>query len=322
VVLFAPDGQVVYSNPAARSLLGRRFDAATELTPGVLRDAVDEVRGALTGEGAGVEREFETAEAVVEASVVPAGPPGSVLVVARDVTRARRVERLRHDFVSNASHELKTPVASILALAQTLTRAAADDPEAVHRFIGKLESEAERLSRIVRDLLELSRLEGQPKEVGLVRLDQVVRTETERLRGRAEGAGLRLVLDPLPEVSVEGTDSDLALMVHNLLDNAMRYTPAGGMVGISLGVQAGSAILTVEDTGIGIPSRDLDRVFERFYRVDPARSRETGGTGLGLSIVRNVIDAHGGHVSVRSVLGAGSTFTVRLPGARVSSTAN
>jgi two-component system sensor histidine kinase SenX3 len=258
-------------------------------------------------------RQFETADAVVEAVAVPADQAGTIVVVLRDVTQARGVERLRRDFVANASHELKTPVASILALSETLRQAAADDPEAVARFLSLLEREAARLAHLVGDLLELSRLEGGTPEAEEVRLDRVVTAEAERLRPRAEGAGLRLTVDAAAPVVVWGAEADLELLVHNLLDNAVRYTPEGGEVRVTVGQADGSAELVVDDTGIGIPSKDLDRIFERFYRVDAARSRETGGTGLGLSIVRHVAEAHGGAIGVRSVLGAGSTFVVRLP---------
>jgi two-component system, OmpR family, sensor histidine kinase SenX3 len=316
VVLFAPDGAVAYANDAAREILGRRFGSAQEVTPAVLRDAVLEAHNHAKIAGEPIIRQFETARAVVEASVVPSHPAGTVVVVARDVTAARRVERLRRDFVANASHELKTPVASILAIAETLRHAVAEDTDAAERFLARLESEANRLSRLVRDLLELSRLEGEFHEPAAVRLDDVVRTETERLRPRAESAGLSLVVERLEPLEVEGSDADLALLVHNLVDNAIRYTEEGGRIRVALAFDAGMAEIGVDDTGIGIPSRDLDRVFERFYRVDPARSRETGGTGLGLSIVRHVAGSHGGEVRVESVLGAGSTFSVRLPARR------
>jgi two-component system sensor histidine kinase SenX3 len=318
VVLFAPDGRVAYANDAAREILGRRFGSAQEVTPAALRDAVLVARDAVPATGSTLEpiiRQFETARAVVEASVVPSQPAGTVVVVARDVTAARRVERLRRDFVANASHELKTPVASILAIAETLRHAVAEDPDAAERFLARLESEANRLSRLVRDLLELSRLEGELHEPAPVRLDHVVRTETERLRPRAEAAGLSLVVEHLEPLETLGSGADLALLVHNLVDNAIRYTEEGGRIRVSLTAAGETAEIAVDDTGIGIPSRDLDRVFERFYRVDPARSRETGGTGLGLAIVRHVAGSHGGEVRVESVLGAGSTFTVMLPAA-------
>ncbi len=308
VVLFTSDGRVAHANPAVKELLGRRFETITELVPYALRSAVQE---AMTSQQQ-VGRELSVADRVVQAVAMPSSPPGSVVLLVRDVTQPRRIEQLRRDFVANASHELKTPVSSMLALSETLA-AAANDPAALNNFLGRLQQEATRLASLVQDLLALSRLEGGPLEHQPVRLDLVVAGEADRLRSRIGELGLRLVLEPLQEVVVSGAESDLGLMVHNLLDNAIRYTPAGGEVRVTVSSNGAHAVLRIEDTGIGIPSRDLDRVFERFYRVDEARSRETGGTGLGLSIVRHVAESHGGTAGVRSVLGAGSTFTVELP---------
>ncbi|MDP9341383.1 MAG: ATP-binding protein [Actinomycetota bacterium] len=309
IVLFAPDGLVVYANPAARSLLGRRFDTLDELTPASLREAAQRA----ASDGSPAEAELETGGLLIQATAVPTGGEGGVVLVARDVTAARLVERVRRDFVANASHELKTPVASILALAETMQDAAAEDPAAMERFAARVEHEARRLSRLVTDLLDLSRLEGGLPDRSPVDLARVVAEEAERLRPRTDGANLRLVVDTEPGVRILGSDSDLGLLVHNLLDNAIQYSPEGGEVRVMVRARDGRAELRVTDTGIGIASRDLDRVFERFYRVDPARSRATGGTGLGLSIVRHVAESHGGTVDVRSVLGAGSTFIVRFP---------
>ncbi len=319
IVLFAPDGRVAYANPAARALLGRRFASAGEVTPESLRAAVSRAGTLPAGQAPAlpVQAEFETGGRIIEASAIRAGG-GAVVVVARDRTAERQVERVRRDFVANASHELKTPVASIQALAETLHHAAADDPAAQERFLQRLEQEAVRLTRLVGDLLDLSRLEGGLGEPGAVDLTRVLTEEAERLRPRAEGAGLRLVVDAPAPVGVLGSESDLGLMIHNLLDNAIRYSPDGGEVRAALAGRDADAELRITDTGLGIPARDLDRVFERFYRVDPARSRSTGGTGLGLAIVRHVAESHGGVVEVRSVLGAGSTFVVRIPLAETS----
>jgi two-component system sensor histidine kinase SenX3 len=289
--------------------------------PQALRDAVlaaADTTGVDARHREPIVRQFETAGGVVEATVVPSTPQGSVVLVARDVTAARAVDRLRRDFVANASHELKTPVSSILAIAETL-REAGEDADATERFLALLEQEAYRLSRLVRDLLELSRLEGDRSELSPMSLDRVVLAEAERLRRRAELAGLTFVIDRVDPAEVIGSEGDLALVVHNLVDNAIRYTPEGGRVRVSLTVADGDASIVVADTGIGIPSSSLDRVFERFYRVDAGRSRETGGTGLGLSIVRHVAESHGGEVRVESVLGAGSTFVVGVPLASASS---
>jgi two-component system sensor histidine kinase SenX3 len=243
------------------------------------------------------------------------GDEGSVLLVVRDITEARRLEAVRRDFVANASHELKTPAASIQAAAETIGTAAVDDPAVIPRFAAQLEREAVRLSRIVSDLLDLSRLETGSALDDAVALDEIVRDEVERFEGPAAEVGVALAVESASIPRVHGSARDLALMVRNLVDNAIRYTRPGGRVDVRLTPEVGDIVLTVTDTGIGIPGRELSRVFERFYRVDRARSRETGGTGLGLSIVRHVAENHGGSVGVRSELGVGSTFEVRLPAA-------
>jgi two-component system phosphate regulon sensor histidine kinase PhoR len=173
--------------------------------------------------------------------------------------------------------------------------------------------EADRLSSLVSDLLDLSRLEGDAGPLEPARLDRLVLERCRKLRAAAEAAGIRLTLRADSPIDVLGRATDLAQMVDNLLGNAIRYTPAGGSVDVLLVRDAAGAVLAVADTGIGIPPDDLGRVFERFYRVDVARDRETGGTGLGLAIVRHVAETHGGDVSVDSTLGEGSTFVVRLP---------
>jgi signal transduction histidine kinase len=227
------------------------------------------------------------------------------------------MDAVRRDFVANASHELKTPAASIRALAETLVEAAESDPAAVPRFATQLELEAIRLSRVVSDLLDLSRLEVGTEETGRVAFAELVSDEAERFRGGAEEASITLTVAADSSLRVPGSDRDLRLLIRNLVENAIQYTRPGGTVDISVRSEADDAVLTVRDTGVGIPSRDQGRIFERFYRVDRARSRETGGTGLGLSIVKHVVENHGGSVSVQSTLGEGSTFTVRLPiGAR------
>ena len=190
-----------------------------------------------------------------------------------------------------------------------------EDPDAVPRFAEQLEREAVRLSRIVADLLDLSRLESGSELQDHVHLDALVREETSRLEGAATNAGLTVDVDAASVPAVRGSTRDLSLLVRNLLDNAIRYTKDAGSVVASVSADDEAVVLRVSDTGTGIPSKELGRVFERFYRVDRARSRETGGTGLGLAIVRHVAENHGGTVTVESELGRGSTFEVRLPSA-------
>ncbi|MEX2587848.1 MAG: ATP-binding protein [Actinomycetota bacterium] len=237
---------------------------------------------------------------------------GRTLAVIQDETARKRVESIRRDFVANASHELKTPVSAIMVTAETVQQALSEDPEGARKFAANLVREAARLSALVQDLLNLARLEkgeGQTTQVDLVSL---VSAEVDQLRERVQAKGLDLELNLDESAPAVGTAEDLSLMVRNLLDNAISYTATGS---ITVGCRrVGEAYeISVADTGVGIPSSDLERIFERFYRVDKARSRDTGGTGLGLSIVRHVAESLGGQVEVSSELGRGSTFTVRLP---------
>jgi signal transduction histidine kinase len=313
VVLLGPDGRTVFVNDAAERLLAGHPMSIETILPLGLRDAVHRAVEGRTPTVAEVET--GSPSRWLRGAATPVGDDRSVLLVVSDVTEARRLETVRRDFVANASHELKTPAASIQAAAETIGTAALDDPEVVPRFAAQLEREAVRLSRIVSDLLDLSRLETGSALDEEVALDTVVRDEAERFEGQAAEAGVELGVESATVPRVRGSARDLALMVRNLVDNAIRYTRPGGRVDVRLAPEDGQVVLTVTDTGIGIPGRELSRVFERFYRVDRARSRETGGTGLGLSIVRHVAENHGGTVGVRSELGRGSTFEVRLPAA-------
>jgi signal transduction histidine kinase len=314
VVLVGPTGRVRLSNPAADRLLGTRHRTMPGLLPMAFQEAATK---AAAGEAAvGVEVEIGSPSRWARATAIAVGGDGSVLLVLRDVTEAKRLESVRRDFVANASHELKTPAASIQAAGETIRSAARDDPSVIPRFAEQLEREAFRLSRIVSDLLDLSRLETGAELDEEVGLDQVVREERDRYEEAAREGGLTLSIGLGPVAPVRGSARDLSLLVRNLVDNAIRYTKPGGRVDVTLSGQGDEVVLSVADTGVGIPTRELPRIFERFYRVDRARSRETGGTGLGLSIVKHVIENHGGTVSVTSELGRGTCFEVRLPSAR------
>jgi len=309
VLLLDADGSILYQNDRSTELLGAQVAGTGALTPPHVRDVV----ARETGEhGAPVDVPWGPPGRSLRATST-ALPEGRVLLVLRDVTDARRMDAVRRDFVANASHELKTPAASIRALAETLVEAAESDLVAVPRFAMQLELEAVRLSRVVSDLLDLSRLEVGTEETGRVAFADLVSDEVERFRGRAEEGSITLTVAVDGSLRVPGSDRDLRLLIRNLVENAIQYTRPGGTVDISVRCEADDAVLTVRDNGVGIPSRDQGRIFERFYRVDRARSRETGGTGLGLSIVKHVVENHGGSVSVESTLGEGSTFTVRLP---------
>ncbi|MDP9242660.1 MAG: ATP-binding protein, partial [Actinomycetota bacterium] len=316
ILLVAPGGRITFANSASERHLGNVPGSASALTPVALRSAVARARD--DGSPVSIDAEVGTPARALRGVATAVAADGSVLVVVRDVTEAKRLDSIRRDFVTNASHELKTPAAAIQAVAETIRGAARDDPGVIPRFAEQLENEAIRLSRIVSDLLDLSRLESGSELVQVVRLDDIAREETARLEPAASEAGLTLSVDLHPAEGVRGSAGDLSLMVRNLVDNAIRWTRPGGTIRVSVGSSDGETRLEVSDTGIGIPSRDLPRIFERFYRVDRARSRDTGGTGLGLSIVRHVAENHGGHVSVESELGRGTSFEVRLPAANVA----
>ena len=243
------------------------------------------------------------------------GGGGLVLLLVEDQTERRRVEDVRRDFVANTSHELKTPVGALALLAETVEDAA-DDPEAVRRFAGRMRQEASRLTNLVQDMITLSRIQAAepiPDPVP-VALDAVVAEALDRCRMKASARGIELVAVGEHGLSVLGDEDLLVTALRNLLENAVAYSPDKTRVDVSTRHAADDAVeISVADQGIGIPERDLERIFERFYRVDPARSRATGGTGLGLAIVKHVTAAHGGKVTVVSSEGAGSTFTLRLP---------
>ncbi|TCL84777.1 two-component system sensor histidine kinase SenX3 [Rathayibacter sp. PhB179] len=237
-----------------------------------------------------------------------------VLVLAEDHTEARRLEAVRRDFVANISHELKTPIGAVGLLAEALD-SAADDPKQVRRFAHRLTQESHRLAKITREIIELSRLQSADVagSAEVVRVDDIVVAALETTHVMAESHDVTLVKGGMKKAYVAGQEKMLVSALHNLLANAIQYSPPGSRVGIGVRSTGGVVEIAVTDQGIGIPEEDLDRVFERFYRVDQARSRHTGGTGLGLSIVKHAVQNHGGDVRVWSKPGRGSTFTIRLP---------
>jgi len=244
-------------------------------------------------------------------------PLGAVAIL-HDVTELRRLEAVRREFVANASHELQTPITAIKAVAEALLGGAKDDPAAAERFLRDLGSQAERLGALVRDLLDLAAIEAGPLplEIGDVSVAEVARgvaAQLESLSGQRRSA---VGLDVPEDLLVRADRAALGRILANLLDNALKYTEPGGRAGVRATRRDDTIAITVWDTGIGIPSRDLPRVFERFYRVDKARSRELGGTGLGLSIVKHLTEALGGEVTAHSQLGKGSEFSVTLPAAK------
>ena len=329
VLLLDGAGRLLVANPPARAWFGlpedlrpgrpaHRVLGASQIPELVERAA--EAGAPVTGNLTLVFPEYRTL-ALRAFPLADRGPTGRIVVTLTDITQRRRLEVLRRDFVANASHELKTPVAAVRVLAETLLTALPDDPEAGRRFAERIGREAERLDALVRDLLDLSRVERGTLDVEPVDLVGLAKEVVGGYADRAEERRIKLRTDLQPNVAMRGDRAQLGLLLSNLVDNAVRYTPARGTVCVRLDAGESRAVLQVTDTGEGIPESELPRVFERFYRVDKARARQTGGTGLGLAIVRHVAESHGGAVKVDSELGRGTTFTVTLPLAGPPSTA-
>lgn len=249
----------------------------------------------------------------VQATAAPIGS-GSVILTLEDRTEARRLDETRRDFVANISHELKTPIGAIGLLAETL-QGATDDAEAVQKFAASLQREAFRLGHIVQEIIELSRLQAATEVNNSIEfnLSELISDAIDRVRIVADAKAMKLVSDTTSNVQVTGSYEQIATAVTNLLENAVNYSDAGGQIGIALRETESGAEIVVTDSGVGIALEDQARIFERFYRVDPSRSRETGGTGLGLAIVKHIALNHGGDISVFSKPGLGSTFTLTLP---------
>ena len=286
-------------------------------------DVVTVIRRALQGEeglrteiamGIVQQRSFSVTAApvlAIEGALAGHKPTGAVIVL-HDVSELRRLERVRHDFVANVSHEFKTPLTAIQGFAETLLSGALDDPRNNRRFLEIIRDHATRLAVLTDDLLKLARIEAGKLEVqfGPVQLSDVIDRCVETAQLKAARKRIKLETDvPASLPLVHGDASLLRDVVQNLLDNALQYTPEGGRVRISAQADQREAIVSVDDTGIGIPLADQERIFERFYRVDAARSREAGGTGLGLSIAKHIVEAHGGRLWVESEVGHGSKFS-------------
>jgi two-component system sensor histidine kinase SenX3 len=313
VVVLDRDGEVLLRNDAATRVRGARH--ADILAEEALTRVLER---ALGGEAA--ERElqlFGPPRQVLHVRAFPLARGDETLgavAFVRDVTDTRRVESVRRDFVANVSHELKTPIGALALLAETIA-SGADDPEMMQRLAERVVREADRLGNIVDDLLDLSLIEAQEAPTReRTPIESVVHEAVDRVRHAADVAGVPLtVVEPIADVDVVCDARQLCSAIVNLLENAVKYSDRGAPVQVEARLDAGRVAVVVSDRGIGIPTRDLERIFERFDRVDRARSRQTGGTGLGLSIVRHVVQAHGGEVSVTSTEGEGSTFTVHLP---------
>lgn len=245
--------------------------------------------------------------------VAPLGT-GAILVLIDDLAEERRVDAVRRDFVANVSHELKTPVGALSLLAEAVL-ASSEDPDQVRHFAERMQLEAARLSHLVQEVIDLSRLQGDDPHTRaeIVDVDDLVDRSIDEVRTVATASSVDFIVGVPSLSSIYGDRGQLQTAIRNLLTNAVAYSPEGTRVAVEARVTDYMVEIMVKDQGIGIPSNDLDRIFERFYRVDPARSRVTGGTGLGLSIVKHVCQNHGGECTAWSEVGVGSTFTLRLP---------
>ena len=318
VAVVGADERILYCNQAFEQILElpQGSSQGKKLVEGLRQaDLVTAVRQVLPG-GDEVTGEVEVGTVrrrsfSVTAAPVRAAEASSAVLVLHDITELRRLERVRRDFVANVSHEFKTPLTAIQGFAETLLGGALDDKANRKRFVEIIREHAQRLARLTDDLLKLSRIEAGRLDLESrpVSVTGLVNGCVETARLKAESRGLRIVVE-LPEglPPVRGDAVQLDEVLQNLIDNALQYTPSGGRIDVTACSNGHEVIFTVADTGIGIPESDLERIFERFYRVDAARSREAGGTGLGLSIARHIVDAHGGRIWVESAVGQGSRF--------------
>jgi two-component system sensor histidine kinase SenX3 len=238
----------------------------------------------------------------------------NIAVLLSDESEAERVHEVRRDFVANISHELKTPIGALLLLSEAVL-SASDEPESVTKFATRMQLEAKRLTDLVQEIINLSRLQdSDPLQIADEnKIRDLITEAVDLVKTTSEAKGMTITVTGIPDVTVLGDGDQLIMAIHNLLENAINYSPNNTNVSVSSTVSDEIIEIVVADQGIGIPEAELERIFERFYRVDPARSRETGGTGLGLSIVKHVASKHGGEVKVWSSPNVGSSFALRLP---------
>jgi two-component system, OmpR family, phosphate regulon sensor histidine kinase PhoR len=324
--------RLLFANASANRLFGLDSSSVGRLVPELIRspqvqDAVeatlrlavpDAYEGELILPGRDPSHRGHNRFLSVRGNPLPGQPSTGAVFVFHDVTELRRLENMRQDFVANASHELKTPLASIKAYTETLLDWALYDETVNARFLKRIDEQAERLNQLILDLLSLARIESGQEifEHAPLYLVPVLESCIESHRDRTQTKNLNLIFDPGgldDDTMVLADEEAIRQIVDNLVDNAIKYTPEGGSVSVICHSDRNLATVEVADTGIGIPRSDLPRIFERFYRVDKARSRELGGTGLGLSIVKHLMQSIGGQIDVTSRVGSGSTFTVHLP---------
>ncbi|MGM0882517.1 MAG: two-component system histidine kinase PnpS [Bacillota bacterium] len=325
IVMIDKNGKIVLMNRraeevlgfSARELVGRHFAEAKQQYE--LSQMIQE--GFKNKEHLREEITFYfPEERLLELNLVPIHPDGNefsgVLLVLQDVSAIRRLERMRSEFVANVSHELKTPITAVKGFAETLLGGAVNDEETARSFLQIIYDESDRLNRLIGDILELSKIESRrvPLVFSPVEVDSFVSKSVKLMESEAARKNIELSMNIEPGLYVEADEDRLRQIIMNLLSNGINYTPDGGRVSVKVeGIGDDHIRISISDSGIGIPKKDLPRIFERFYRVDKARSRSSGGTGLGLSIVKHLVELHKGTISVTSSLGVGSTFIIELP---------
>jgi two-component system sensor histidine kinase SenX3 len=312
-VVLAPGEVPIYYSPSATTLGIVKND---RIVPENLLALFRSVRRSGQSQEGEIEIPRGIGEGVYQLSVRVSkyGSEGLLLAIFQDNSEAARIDAVRRDFVANISHELKTPIGALSLLAEAIAQAA-DDPKAVANFADRIQFESKRLSELVQEIINLSRLQDVDPLLAAtpVEIDDVVRQAISNSQVHAKDRNIELLRGPLSNASVTGDRNQLIIAIQNLIDNAINYSEGGTTVTINTEIQGDLVEIQVIDQGIGIADGDIDRIFERFYRVDPARSRETGGTGLGLAIVKHIIRIHGGEISVWSAKGVGSTFSIKLP---------
>jgi two-component system phosphate regulon sensor histidine kinase PhoR len=326
VALFDRNGRIDLVNPSAECILGvSKYEAVGRTYVETLKNyplirIIDEVHQTGKPQSGEITLIFP-AERIIQAHAAPVfgewQEPRGVVLVLHDISEIRRLERVRAEFVANVSHELKTPVTAVKGFAETLLEGALYNSKACEEFVGIIGEEAERLNRLINDLLSLSRIESREMklQLELLELGPEIRQIADKIKPRFQKKELALSVAASGHPVVALADRDrLEQVLLNLLENSLMYTPSGGRVEVGVKESEGLVVVSVSDTGIGIPPDDIPRIFERFYRVDRARSRKLGGTGLGLAIVKHIVETHGGRVWVESEVGKGSTFYFTLPG--------
>ena len=326
MVAFDSDGMLLQFNAAAEEMLDRKLDESLRYTDVFPEVQVRQEDVALDGRS--IEIDYAAGPRFLKIYFAPIrlGAEGKgLMAVLHDVTEQRKLDDSRREFVANVSHELRTPLTNVRGYAETLMSADDIDRDIQMRFLGVISSEADRMTRIVKDLLTLTRLDYNRMEMHMQRMDlrELGQKAAAAMEGQAKSQGLTLTCDlPAEMPAVTGDPERIQQVIINIITNAIKYNKPQGSIAITGGVEAGQVFLRVEDTGIGVPKADLERLFERFYRVDKARSRESGGTGLGLAIAKQIVETHGGRIGFDSEYGKGSIVTLYLPRAKEDEVAN